>query len=64
MRYKITQKGELNILEVVGHNLFFGWDNSSDYDAFRTALNTKGIDNFVDLILQDHNTAFSIFCQP
>lgn len=62
MRYQITNKGELQILEVVGHNIFFGWDMSSDYDQFRIALDAKGVDAFVDLLIDNPNTAFTIFC--
>ena len=61
MRYTITNKEDLIILEVLGYNIFFGWDNSSDYDEFRVALDTKGIDAFVDLLIQDSNTAFNTF---
>lgn len=61
MRYTITNKGELQILEVIGYNIFFGWDMSSDYDAFRVALDTKGVDAFVDLLIDNPNTAFLIF---
>jgi hypothetical protein len=64
MRYEIINKGELQILEVIGHNIFFGWDMSDDYIDFRNALDTKGIDAFVDLLIQDSNTAFTIFTQP
>lgn len=64
MRYTIRTKGELQILEVIGHNIFFGWDMSDDYIDFRNALDTKGIDAFVDLLIEDSNTAFTIFTQP
>lgn len=73
MRYIITEKEffdelgnpkTINILEVVGYNILFGWDMSSDYDSFRTALEIKGIDAFVDLLIADPNTAFTIFTQP
>jgi hypothetical protein len=64
MKYTITNQGEINILEVNGHNIFFAWDMSDDYVDFRNSLNTKGIDIFVDLLIQNHNTAFLIFCQP
>jgi len=63
MRYIITTKGNVQILEVIGHNIFFGWDMSSDYDSFRVALNDKGVDAFVDLLIADPNTAFTIFTQ-
>jgi len=61
MRYVITNQGELNVLEVIGHNIFFGWDMSDDYIDFRNALEVKGVDAFVDLLIQDSNTAFTIF---
>lgn len=73
MRYIITEKEffdelgnpkTINILEVVGYNILFGWDMSSDYDSFRTALEIKGIDAFVDLLIDNPNTAFTIFTQP
>ena len=61
MRYTIRTKGELQILEVIDHNIFFGWDMSDDYIDFRNALEVKGIDAFVDLLIKDANTAFLIF---
>ena len=61
MRYTITTKGELQILEVIGYNIFFGWDMSDDYIDFRNALEVKGIDAFVDLLIEDSNTAFLNF---
>jgi len=61
MKYAITTQGELTIIEVVGYNIFFGYDNSSDYDEFRNALQTKGIDVFVELLATNPNTAFNLF---
>lgn len=61
MRYTIINKGELQILEVIGYNIFFGWDMSDDYIDFRNALEMKGIDAFVDLLIEDSNTAFLKF---
>jgi len=61
MRYQIINKGELQILEVLNHNIFFGWDMSDDYIDFRNALEVKGIDAFVELLIQDSNTAFLKF---
>jgi hypothetical protein len=61
MRYTIRTKGELQILEVIDHNIFFGWDMSDDYIDFRHALEVKGIDTFVDLLIEDSNTAFLKF---
>ena len=62
MRYTIRTKGELQILEVIDHNIFFGWDMSDDYIDFRNALEVKGIDAFVDLLIDNPNTAFTTFC--
>lgn len=73
MKYTIIEKSfidefgnprVINILEVIGYNIFFGWDMSDDYVAFRNALDVKGVDAFVDLLIQDSNTAFLLFCQP
>ena len=61
MRYVITTQGDLQVLEVIGHNIFFGWDMSDDYIDFRNALEVKGIDVFVDLLIDNPNTAFTIF---
>jgi len=61
MRYQIINKGELQILEVLNHNIFFGWDMSDDYIDFRNALEVKGIDAFVNLLIEDSNTAFLKF---
>lgn len=61
MKYAITTQGELTIIEVVGYNIFFGYDNSPEYDEFRTALSTKGIDVFVELLATNPNTAFNLF---
>jgi hypothetical protein len=63
MRYTIRTKGELQILEVLNHNIFFGWDMSDDYIDFRNALEMKGIDDFVDLLIDNPNTAFTVFIQ-
>ena len=62
MRYTIRTKGELQILEVIDYNIFFGWDMSDDYIDFRNALEMKGIDAFVDLLIDNPNTAFTTFC--
>jgi hypothetical protein len=61
MRYVITTKGELQILEVLNHNIFFGWDMSDDYIDFRNALDVKGIEVFVDLLIENPDNAFLKF---
>jgi hypothetical protein len=64
MRYTIINRDGCQILEVVGYSIFFAWDESSNYDAFRVALENKGIDAFVDLLIVDAANAFLLFCQP
>jgi hypothetical protein len=61
MRYTIRTKGELQILEVLDHNIFFGWDMSDDYIDFRNALDEKGFDAFVDLLIENPDNAFLKF---
>ena len=61
MKYVITTKGELQILEVLNHNIFFGWDMSDDYIDFRNALDVKGIEVFVDLLIENPDNAFLKF---
>lgn len=61
MRYTITTQGDVQILEVLNHNIFFGWDMSDDYIDFRNALEVKGVKVFVDLLIADSNTAFLKF---
>ena len=62
MRYIIKQLDEgVTMIHVLEHNVFFAWDESIDYDSFRIALNDKGIEAFVDLLIQDANTAYTTF---
>lgn len=61
MRYTITQQDNLTIIHVIEQNIYFAYDDSTDYDGFRLALESKGIDAFVDLLIADSNTAFNTF---
>lgn len=62
MRYEIKELDDgVTMIHVLEHNVFFAWDESIEYDSFRVALNTKGIDAFVDLLIQDANTAYLNF---
>jgi hypothetical protein len=62
MRYVINELEEgVTMIHVLEHNVFFAWDESVDYDSFRVALNDKGIEAFVDLLIQDANTAYTNF---
>ncbi len=62
MRYVINELDEgVTMIHVLEHNVFFAWDESIEYDSFRVALNDKGIDAFVDLLIHDANTAYTTF---
>lgn len=68
MTYTITnqtnQEGnEVTILQVNKDNnaICFAWDQGENYNSFRQALIEKGIDAFVDLLIEDSNTAFLTF---
>ena len=62
MRYVIKQLDEdVTMIHVLEHNVFFAWDESVEYDSFRVALNDKGIEVFVDLLIDDANTAYTTF---
>jgi hypothetical protein len=61
MRYTIKETEGVTMIHVLGHNIFFGFDSSDDYAPFRNALIEKGIDAFVDLLIEDSNTAFLTF---
>ncbi len=61
MRYTIKETEGVAMIHVLNHNIFFGFDSSDDYAPFRNALIEKGIDAFVDLLIEDSNTAFTTF---
>jgi hypothetical protein len=61
MRYEIIENEGVTMIHVLEQNIFFSYNNSEDYDSFRVALNDKGIEAFVDLLIQDANTAYLIF---
>ena len=61
MRYTIKEHEGGTMIHVLNHNIFFGFDGSDDYAPFRNALIEKGIDAFVDLLIEDSNTAFLTF---
>jgi len=61
MRYNIIENNGVTTIHVLNYNIFFGFDGSDNYAQFRQALIEKGIDVFVDLLIADSNTAFTIF---
>lgn len=67
MNYTITKRDNgINELIITTNSewgtICFSWEDSND--EFVTPLNAKGIDAFVDLLIADPNTAFTIFTQP
>lgn len=61
MRYKVIESDSITVIHVIEQNIFFGYDESEDYLVFREGLEIKGIDAFVDLLIEDSNTAFAKF---
>jgi hypothetical protein len=61
MRYTINEFDNVTMIYVIEQNIFFAFDGSDDYAPFRNALIEKGIDAFVDLLIEDSNTAFLTF---
>ena len=62
MRYEIIKKETVTIIHVIEPNIFFGYNDDPEYDVFKRALETKGIEVFIDLLIADSNTAFNLFC--
>lgn len=64
MNYTLTQKdGGINeiVIPTEGQwgTICFAWENSNE--EFVNALNTKGIEVFVELLIADPNTAYLLF---
>lgn len=61
MRHRIIHQGDVTIIHVLEQNIFFGYDDSNEYLVFIEALEVNGIDAFIDLLIEDSNTAFTKF---
>lgn len=61
MRYEIIQNDGVTIIHVLEQNIFFGYNDAPEYYEFIIELERKGIDAFVDLLIDDSNTAFTKF---
>jgi len=65
INYEIKTEGDVTIITVPTDGphgtICFAYD--STFTDFINALNLKGIDAFVDLLIEDPNTAFTIFTQ-
>lgn len=67
MNYTLTQKdnGVMEIMiptDLEWGTICFAWEETNI--DFVTALNSKGIDAFVELLVSNPNTAYSTFIAP
>jgi hypothetical protein len=64
MTYKLTTNNEGLPLLIVNDNIMFAWDPNDleNYGVFIQKLEEKGIEVFAQLLADDPNTAFTIFC--
>ena len=64
MTYSIIQEANVTHLSIDSNTewgtICFAWEDSNV--EFVTALNAKGIDAFIALLIADTNTAYTIFC--
>jgi hypothetical protein len=65
MRYELIEKEDVTIIHVFGKNIFFAWDPNDldNYGNFIQKLEEKGIESFAQLLADNPNTAFNLFCQ-
>ena len=66
MNYTLITTEEGFPMLIVNNNLMFAWNPNDleNYGVFVEKLEQKGIEEFVRLMILDHNTAFLLFCQP
>ena len=64
MTYELTTNNEGLPLIIVNTNIMFAWDPSDteNYSVFIQKLDEKGIEVFAQLLANNPNTAFTIFC--
>lgn len=64
MTYELTTNNEGLPLIIVNTNIMFAWDPSDteNYSVFIQKLDEKGIEVFAQLLADNPNTAFTIFC--
>jgi hypothetical protein len=64
MNYTIEDLGEIVRISIPTNTswgiILFAWEKSNT--EFTTALESKGIDVLVDLLVNDPNTAYTNFC--
>jgi hypothetical protein len=66
MTYSIIQEENVTHILIDSNTkwgvICFAWENTNV--DFVTALNSKGIDAFIELLIQDPNTAYLTFIAP
>lgn len=64
MTYILTNNNEGLPLLIVNTTIMFAWDPSDtdNYGVFLQKLEEKGIESFAQLLANNPNTAFIIFC--
>lgn len=64
MTYELTTNNEGLPLIIVNQIIMFAWDpsDSENYSVFIQKLEEKGIEIFAQLLADNPNTAFNLFC--
>lgn len=65
MVYELVTNSEGLPLIIVNDKIMFAWDPNDleNYGIFMQKLEEKGIEVFANLLANNSNTAFTIFCQ-
>lgn len=65
MTYELTTNADGSPLIIVNTNIMFAWDPSDteNYGVFIQKLEEKGIEAFAQLLADNPNNAFYLFCQ-
>ena len=64
MTYELTTNNEGLPLLIVNGRIMFAWDPNDldNYGVFMQKLEEKGIEVFAQLLANNPNTAFNLFC--
>ncbi len=64
MTYELTTNNEGLPLLIVNGKIMFAWDPNDleNYGVFMQKLEEKGIEVFAQLLADNPNTAFNLFC--
>jgi hypothetical protein len=65
MTYRLENNTDGLPMIIVNNSIFFAWDPNDldNYGIFMQKLEEKGIEVFANLLANNSNTAFTIFCQ-